>query len=110
MIELKQTETFRKWFAKLRDERAITAITSRLDRLAFGHVGDAEPLGKGVSELRIPMALATGCISSGAATRSSFYCAVATKDRKRATSRPRCASPMNGANDHDRQTDYLRPG
>jgi len=53
MIELKQTETFRKWFAKLQDERAATAIASRLDRLAFGHVGDAEPVGKGVSELRI---------------------------------------------------------
>lgn len=53
MIELKQTETFRKWFAKLRDERAHTAITSRLDRLSFGLAGDAEPVGKGVSELRI---------------------------------------------------------
>lgn len=53
MIELKQTETFRKWFAKLRDERAVTAIASRLDRLAFGHAGDAESVGKGVSELRI---------------------------------------------------------
>ncbi|MDR1063187.1 MAG: type II toxin-antitoxin system RelE/ParE family toxin [Azoarcus sp.] len=53
MIELKQTETFRKWFAKLRDERAATAIVSRLDRLACGHAGDTEPIGKGVSELRI---------------------------------------------------------
>lgn len=53
MIELKQTETFRKWFCKLRDERAITAIASRLDRLAFGHAGDTEPVGKGISELRI---------------------------------------------------------
>lgn len=53
MIALKQTDTFRKWYAKLRDERAVTAIASRLDRLAFGHVGDAEPVGKGVSELRI---------------------------------------------------------
>jgi putative addiction module killer protein len=53
MFELKQTETFRKWFSKLRDERASTAIVSRLDRLAFGHFGDAEPVGKGVSELRI---------------------------------------------------------
>ena len=53
MIELKQTETFRRWFARLRDERAVAAITSRLDRLAFGHAGDAEPVGKGVSELRI---------------------------------------------------------
>jgi putative addiction module killer protein len=53
MIELKQTETFRKWFSKLRDERAATAIASRLDRLVFGHAGDAEPVGKGVRELRI---------------------------------------------------------
>ena len=53
MIELKQTETFRKWLAKLRSGRAVTAIISRLDRLAFGHAGDAEPVGKGVSELRI---------------------------------------------------------
>ncbi len=53
MIRLRQTDTFRKWFAKLRDERAVTAIASRIDRLAFGHAGDAEPVGKGVSELRI---------------------------------------------------------
>ena len=53
MVELRQTETFRKWFAKLKDERAATAIASRLDRLAFGHTGDAEPVGSGISELRI---------------------------------------------------------
>ena len=28
-------------------------IASRLDRLAFGHVGDAAPVGEGISELRI---------------------------------------------------------
>jgi putative addiction module killer protein len=38
---------------KLKDERARAAIASRLDRLAFGHAGDAEPVGAGVSELRI---------------------------------------------------------
>jgi putative addiction module killer protein len=53
MIALEQTETFQKWLAKLRDERAVTAIVSRLDRLMFGHAGDAEPVGQGVSELRI---------------------------------------------------------
>lgn len=53
MIELKQTETFRKWYTKLKDERATTAISLRLARLAYGHLGDAEPIGKGVSELRI---------------------------------------------------------
>jgi putative addiction module killer protein len=28
-------------------------IASRLDRLAFGHTGDVEPVGQGISELRI---------------------------------------------------------
>lgn len=28
-------------------------IASRLDRLAFGHAGDVEPVGQGISELRI---------------------------------------------------------
>lgn len=53
MIELKQTETFRKWRLRLRDERARALIASRLDRLAQGHAGDAEPVGDGISELRI---------------------------------------------------------
>lgn len=53
MIELKQTETFKKWRTRLKDEQVRALIASRLDRLAFGHVGDAEPVGQGVSELRI---------------------------------------------------------
>ena len=53
MIELKQTETFRKWRTKLRDQRARAAIASRLDRLAYGHAGDVEPIGNGISELKI---------------------------------------------------------
>jgi putative addiction module killer protein len=53
MIELKQTETFRKWRTRLRDERARALIASRLDRLAFGNAGDVKPVGQGISELRI---------------------------------------------------------
>ena len=51
MLELKQTETFRKWRLRLRDARVV--IASRLDRLAQRHAGDVEPVGEGVSELRI---------------------------------------------------------
>ncbi len=52
-IELKQTEAFRKWRVRLKDERARALIASRLDRLAYGHAGDVEPVGGGISELRI---------------------------------------------------------
>lgn len=51
--EIKQTETFRKWWVKLKDERVRGLISSRLSRLAFGLAGDVEPVGEGVSELRI---------------------------------------------------------
>lgn len=43
MLELKQTEQFRRWRTRLKDERARALIASRLDRLAFGHAGDAAP-------------------------------------------------------------------
>ena len=53
LIELLQTETFRKWRTKLKDERARSLIALRLARLSYGHVGDAKPVGDGISELRI---------------------------------------------------------
>lgn len=53
MLELKQTEVFREWRLRLKDQQARTRIASRLDRLAFGHAADAKPVGEGVSELRI---------------------------------------------------------
>lgn len=53
MIELKQTKTYEKWEARLRDKRLRTIIAARLMRLAEGLPGDVEPVGEGVSELRI---------------------------------------------------------
>ena len=53
MIEFKQTETFRKWRIRIKDERIRALIASRLDRLAFGNPGDVKPVGGGISELRI---------------------------------------------------------
>ena len=53
MIELKQTATFAKWESRLKDKRARTMIAARLMRLAEGLAGDVEPVGEGVSELRI---------------------------------------------------------
>lgn len=53
MIQLKQTETFRKWERRLKDQRAKAVIAARLFRLANGLAGDVAPVGGGVSELRI---------------------------------------------------------
>jgi len=52
-IEIRQTAVFQKWEAGLRDKRARTIIAARLMRLAEGLPGDVEPVGEGVSELRI---------------------------------------------------------
>lgn len=51
--ELRETETFRRWRLRLKDERARALIASRLDRLAYGHTGDAQSVGQGVCELRL---------------------------------------------------------
>lgn len=53
MFEIKQTEIFQKWEARLKDKRAKVAIAARVFRLANGLMGDVQPVGHGVSELRI---------------------------------------------------------
>lgn len=53
MIEVRKTAAFSTWMAGLRDRRARAKIAARVDRLAFGNPGDVEPVGEGVSELRI---------------------------------------------------------
>ena len=53
MIELIRSGTFDTWLSSLRDRRAVARIAARLDRLAAGNPGDVEPVGDGVSELRI---------------------------------------------------------
>jgi putative addiction module killer protein len=53
MFEFKQTDNFRDWWRRLKNERARGLISSRLNRLAYGHAGDVAPVGEGISELRI---------------------------------------------------------
>ena len=53
MTELIRSATFDRWLSELRDRRAVARIAARLDRLASGNPGDTQPVGDGVSELRI---------------------------------------------------------
>ena len=53
MFEVYTTEEFDSWFEKLRDRQARARIQARIDRIELGNFGDVEPVGEGVSELRI---------------------------------------------------------
>ena len=96
-VEFKQTETFRKWRARLKDQRVRGLIASRLDRLAFGNAGDVRPVGQGISELRSTMAQATESTISAAETRSFFCCAAGTRGHRQTTSKRRSDLRKRGA-------------
>lgn len=53
MIEVRQTDTYAKWFSGLRDRQARTRIDIRIRRLSLGNPGDVKPVGDGISELRV---------------------------------------------------------
>ena len=51
--EVKTTEIFDKWLSKQKDRQAVRAIAMRIARVEEGNFGDIEPVGDGVSEMRI---------------------------------------------------------
>ena len=53
MLQIRKTEIFAQWLDGLRDIRARARVQVRIERLAAGNPGDVEPVGEGVSELRI---------------------------------------------------------
>lgn len=53
MIEVRKTAHFTQWLDDLRDIQARARVQARIERLAAGNLGDVEPVGEGVSELRI---------------------------------------------------------
>ena len=53
MFEIRKTEAFARWLDGLRDIRARARVQVRIERLAAGNPGDVQPVGEGVSEMRI---------------------------------------------------------
>ena len=53
VIEIRQTEEYARWFRRLNDRRTRAKINVRIRRLSLGNPGDVQPVGGGVSEMRI---------------------------------------------------------
>lgn len=53
MFEIRKTDVFAGWLDSLRDIQARARVQARIERLATGNAGDVQPIGEGVSELRI---------------------------------------------------------
>lgn len=53
MIEIRETDVYANWFKRLRNHHARARILVRIRRLSLGNPGDVEPVGEGVSEMRI---------------------------------------------------------
>ncbi|MDR1163993.1 MAG: type II toxin-antitoxin system RelE/ParE family toxin [Candidatus Accumulibacter sp.] len=52
-MKIRKTALFIQWYAGLRDARAKAAIARRIERAQSDNLGDAKPVGEGVSEMRV---------------------------------------------------------
>ena len=53
MITFVRSSDFDAWLTNLADQKAKARILARLRSATFGNFGDCEPVGEGVSEMRI---------------------------------------------------------
>lgn len=53
MISIRPLPEFTEWLDRLADETVRGILVARIKRLSFGLMGDVQPVGEGVSELRI---------------------------------------------------------
>jgi putative addiction module killer protein len=53
MYTVLRTKEFDAWLTKLRDAKGKARIVARIRSAELGNLGDVEPVGEGVSEMRI---------------------------------------------------------
>ncbi|PHS71317.1 MAG: addiction module antitoxin RelB [Cycloclasticus sp.] len=53
MYEVYESDKFSNWLKDLKDLRAKAKVIIRIERAKRGSFGDCEPVGKGISEMRI---------------------------------------------------------
>jgi len=50
---IRKTEEFDEWLGKMKDRKGRSIITARIAAAETGNFGDCEPVGDGVSEMRV---------------------------------------------------------
>jgi len=50
---IRETDTYKAWYAELKDIRAKARIDMRIKRLSQGNAGNVKPIGRGCSEMII---------------------------------------------------------
>ena len=53
MIKIRETEIFKRWFAKIKDKKTRIIINMHIARLSQDYSCDCKSVGQGISELRI---------------------------------------------------------
>ena len=53
MYTILRTDEFDGWLSKLRDAKGKARIAARIRSAEMGNLGDVEPVGEGISEMRI---------------------------------------------------------
>ncbi len=89
MIEIRQTEVYASWFAKLRDRQARARIDVRIRRLSLGNPGDVRPVGEGFRNCALITGQAIGSTLYNAVRWSLSCWLAAPKALKSKTFKPR---------------------
>lgn len=53
MFFIEKTSEFDKWFRRLKDRKAKANILLRIQRIEAGNLGDVNPVGEGIGEIKI---------------------------------------------------------
>ena len=64
MLKKIESSAFKRWLASIRDNKTRARVVARVNRLIHGLPGDVQPIGRGLSELRLRF---------GAGLRVYFY-------------------------------------
>jgi putative component of toxin-antitoxin plasmid stabilization module len=85
MSTFHRSDEFDAWLASLKDKMSRARIALRIRSAEHGNFGDCEPVGEGVSEMRIHFGPAIASISPGVVSCSICFCWAATSPRRSAT-------------------------